>query len=382
MKIIRYALLSLLFLIVVSIGLTFLPSFRYLQKTFYYRGSSIEDYKIFANRKIKANKGQEWSKADNYNKPVMGEKYIQEMEKNKTVAFLVIQDGKIIWEKYWDDYNENSLSNSFSMAKSVVSMLIGIAVEEGKIKNIDDKVADYLDNFKINKTKVRIKDCLTMSSGLDFSEQYTNVFSSVTKAYFGDDLKGVIEELKPEIEPGKTWRYASGDTQILGMILEKLYNKPLAELASEKIWQKVGAKNDALWSLDKENGTEKAYCCFNSNARDFARLGQLVLNKGMWDSIQVVPAKYLEEATAPATNLKAENGDVVDFYGFQFWVGNYKESKFPCFRGVRGQYIIPIKEKNLVIVRLGHSRGNEMVHYFPKDLYTYVEGVYEMLQLK
>ena len=165
------------------------------------------------------------------------------------------------------------------------------------------------------------------------------------------------------------------------MIIEKATKKKLANYASEKLWKPLGAKNDALWCLDKKDGTEKAYCCFNSNARDFARIGQLILNDGMYNDIQVVSKKYIDEATKAATHLSDENGKVVDFYGYQFWIIDYLNYKIPYARGILGQYIFAIPGKNAVVVRLGHKRSDTRTKdkHVPDDIYLILDAAMDIL---
>jgi len=208
------------------------------------------------------------------------------------------------FEAYWDGYGKDSYSNSFSMAKSIVSLLVGCAINDGYIRSIDDPVGNYLPEFaEGDKAKITIKHLLTMSSGLSWDESYSTLFSLTTKGYYGNNLSQLVLNQTVVKEPGKTFEYRSGDTQLLSLIIEKATGETLSDYASEKIWTKVGAEHDALWCLDRNDGVEKAFCCFNSNARDFARFGQLVLNQGMWNGEQIVPASYLAEALTPATYL-------------------------------------------------------------------------------
>jgi CubicO group peptidase (beta-lactamase class C family) len=133
------------------------------------------------------------------------------------------------------------------------------------------------------------------------------------------------------------------------------------------------AEHDALWCLDRNDGVEKAFCCFNSNARDFARFGQLVLNQGIWNGEQVVPASYLAEALTPATYLyDPETNKNVDFYGYQWWMINIDGYRAWYARGLLGQYIFVIPDLNAVVVRLGHVRNSNRIDGAPEDVYTYI----------
>src|SRR5690606_32584664 len=190
------------------------------------------------------------------------------LEDLNSVALLRIENGEIVFEKYWDGYSESSLSNSFSMAKSITSLLVGVAIKEGKIGSVDDKVSHYLDGVNEGlAAQLTIRHLLTMSSGSNWSESYQNPLSVTTEAYYGSDLVKAMNRLEIKTAPGTLHKYKSGDTQWLGLLLEKATGKSLSEYASEKLWKPMGAEHPALWSTDHEGGVEKAYCCFNTNAR-------------------------------------------------------------------------------------------------------------------
>src|SRR6185437_7521259 len=171
----------------------------FVYKALYYNFADIDDYKIFNNRIIeKSSQPQEWPLSPSYNTKKLPAELLKTLEELKSVAFLVIKDGAIVHEEYWDGYSDSSISNSFSMAKSYVSALAGIALQEGKIKSIEDPVGDYLPEFNEgDKKKIKIRHLLTMSSGLNWDEGYASLFSVTTEAYYGSDLRGVINKLKP-----------------------------------------------------------------------------------------------------------------------------------------------------------------------------------------
>ncbi len=375
----KYLTLRNLLAVVLLIVIIFIASQPYLQKALIHQQADIDDYKIFANRPVKTGTYQPWKIAADYNKKPVRDSLLTAIEGYETVAFLVIQNGEIRHEQYWDGYGPTSLSNSFSMAKSIVSLLVGMAIDEGKIKNVDQYVSDFLPEFKGGKNGwLTIKHLLTMSSGLNWNESYSNPFSVTTKAYYGNSLRDLVLNLKVEEDPGITNRYLSGNTQLLAFVLEKATGKPLSEYASEKLWKPLGAHYDALWSLDKEGGEEKAYCCFNSNAQDFARLGQLVLNRGRWNGRQLISEKYMSAAISRAAYLNDEAGDPVNYYGYQFWVVEYKDLRITYFRGILGQYIFIIPEKNAVVVRLGKVRGKPIGHH-PTDIFVYLDAALALL---
>jgi len=373
---------TLLIVFAVLTGGGYLFSPDYLKTALKYRTPDIDDYKIFENRTVKAGNYIPWEKASDYNKKKFSDETLKRLEEFEPVAFLIIQDKKIKYERYWEGYNENSLSNSFSMAKSIISLLVGIAVDEGKIQSLDQKVGDFIPEYNNPPNDIlTIRDLLSMSSGLDWDEAYSSPFSITTKAYYGNDLFSLIKDLKVVEKPGVKWKYLSGNSQVLAFVLKNATGMNVSDYASEKLWKPLGAKNDALWCLDKKDGMEKAYCCFNSNARDFARIGQMVLDKGKFDDVEIVSKKYIDEATKPLTNLVTDRGQIVDFYGLQFWILQHKGYKIPFARGILGQYIFVIPEKNAVVVRLGHKRSDTRSFHseIPDDVYLIVDAAMEIL---
>lgn len=338
-------------------------------------GPGIDDYHYFENREVEIGTPQPWYISKNYNQ-TKNDSLHQEINKYDPAAFLVVKNDSIIYEEYWDEYNEHSTTNSFSMAKSFVGLLVGIALDEGKINSVNDPIGNYLPQYK-DHPEVTIKDLLTMSSGINFDESYTSPFGHMAKAYYGTDIFELNKKYTVTETQGKEWKYLGGNTIILSFLVEEVTGMTLSEYFSEKIWKPVGAENPALWTLDHENGREKAYCCFYSNVRDFARIGKLYLNKGLWNNQRIISEQYLNESTNPAYYLKDKNGNPVDFYGYQIWTTYYKNMNITFCRGIKGQYIIVIPEKNIIAVRLGHKRSKEFINNNPADIYTYIDFALE-----
>ena len=370
------AILSTLILIL----LVFLYENKHLKNLINHGLPTIDDYKIYENDTIKANNFIEWELAKDYNKKKIPDSLRSQIEEYETVALIVIQNGKIKYEEYWEDYNQDSIINSFSASKSIVSLLIGIAIDTKAIDSIDQKVTDFLSDFNNSKpTDITIRNLLSMSSGLDWSEQFRNPVSDVAKAYFGDNLDEMYENVRVTKPTGKKFAYQCGNTLVLMKILEKATNMSITKFAEENLWSPIGAKNPALWSLDKKNGTVKAFCCFYANVRDFARLGQLVLDKGEFDGNFVVSRSYINEATEPANFLTDRYDENVYYYGLHFWIADYKGYQIPYMRGMNGQYIFILQEKNAVVVRLGRKRTEEKIRHTPKDAFIYLETALQML---
>ncbi len=337
----------------------FLPSNYYLQQTLIHLYPSIDDKDIFPVRVIKAGDPQPWAVSENYNKVGLNEKYMPELKKLETIAFLVIKDQQIVFEQYWDGYNEQSSTNSFSMAKSIVGLLVGCAIDDGYIQSVDQPVKEFVPGYNHPAFKtLTIKHLLTMSAGVDFEEAYTSPFSTTTKLYYGDNLEEMALDMPQIEEPGVYNNYQSGVTQLLSLIVEKVSGKTLSDYASEKIWTPIHAEHDAFWSLDKKDGIEKAYCCYYSNARDFARLGQLLLNNGYWGEQRIISEEYLHASLIPDTTLIRKKLQVPNkIYGYQWWIIPREPHNVYLAKGLYGQYIYSIPDLNAVIVRLGHKRS-------------------------
>jgi len=367
-------------IVIVSINVAIqITGHSYLYRALIYTYAGIDDLDLFDAREVSHDTPQPWPLSTTYNKKPISATLKTALENYQSVAFLLIQNDSICYEQYWDHYDTNSISNSFSVAKSIVSTLTGIAVDEGKIKSIDDPVYQYLDWFNTEKSKsLTIRHLLTMSAGLNWDEAYSNLFSITTKAYYGNDLVKIMRSLKVKHEPGKVFNYQSGCTLLLGMIIEKATGKKLSDYASEKLWKPLGAEFTAQWSLDHINGDEKSFCCFYSSARDFARLGQLYLNGGKWNGQQIISEKWVTDATTPAPGLVDDKGKTNACYGYQWWILNHNGHRLFYARGIQGQYLAVIPDLKIVMVRLGKERGDKRPDNHLTDFVTYVDEVIKM----
>ena len=393
----------LLILLVILNILILISGKTYLYKGFantYLKGrvtGGIDEYKIFDNRTVKIGVAHEWAIGKDYNTTKVSSQYLGNMERLKTIAYLVIKNDSIRHEEYWGGYSDTSHTSSFSMAKTFISILIGIAVDEGKIKSIDQPVGDFLPEFREgNKSKILIRHLLTMSSGIAFDESYVNPIGFAAEAYYGSDLRKLVFKYDTGKEPGKYFEYLSGNTQLLGFVLSKATGMSVSDYASEKLWKPVEAEHDAYWSLDHKDGDEKAYCCFNSNARDFARIGKLYLDSGRWNGKQVVPQKYVLESVQPAPTIDKDINAPNIRYGYSWWLlPNYLPACPPYdfgrragqagkghnifyARGILGQYIIMIADLKMIVVRLGKKRELTAINGHPTDLYWYIDAALEM----
>jgi CubicO group peptidase (beta-lactamase class C family) len=252
LKVLKYLLYTILLLLAGFSIYAFASGRTYLFKAVWYNFADIDDYEKFTNNTVTtADVHQPWDSAAAYNKPKLTDSLRRMLEEVQTVGLLVVKNDSLLFEEYWDGYSDSSWSSSFSMAKSITSLLVGAALKEGKIHSLQDPVGKYLPEFTTGeKSAVKIIDLLTMSSGSDWDESYANPFSVTTQAYYGSDIYKVATGVKIVRPPGTQHSYKSGDTQLLGLIVEKATGKSLSAYAAEKLWQPIGAEHPALWSTD------------------------------------------------------------------------------------------------------------------------------------
>lgn len=387
----RIVLYSVLVIIAGFVIYLSLPQNYYIHKALINLFPRIDNGEIFEHRVVVASNPQPWEFSDHFNTSEIPDEYVPEFEEFGTIAFLVVQHNQIVYEKYWENFNNQSRTNSFSMAKGLLSLLVGAAMQDGLIKSVEQPVQDFLPQWTDFKgDTLRIKHLLTMSAGVDWDESYSSLFSKTTQAYYGKDLWNLTLSEKLIEKPGVKFNYQSGVSMMIAFLLQKATGKTVSEYASEKIWSPIGAQEDAWWSTDTNDGMEKAYCCFHSNARDFARLGQLVLNKGSWNNVQLIDSSYLQELITPASYLsytpKPEGESVYEarpntFYGYQMWIADYHQMKIPYFRGILGQYVFVLPELDAVIVRLGHKRSKlfNIQQNHTLDVETWINAGVEIL---
>lgn len=366
-KILRIFFYTILLLLLVFAGYAVVSGKTYLFKAVWYNFANIDDYKIFTNNTVTTGIHQPWPVSANYNQQPLPIDLNSLLENLHTVAMVAIKNDSVLYEHYWDGYSDSSWSGSFSMAKSITSLLVGAALKDSQIKSLQEPVGNYLPEFKEGaKAAVTIADLLTMSSGSDWRETYSDPFSVTTELYYGSDAYATATGVQIVKTPGTEHRYKSGDTQLLGLVVEKATGKSLSAYAAEKLWHPLGAEHPALWSTDHTGGHEKAYCCFNSNARDFARIGQLMLDSGRWKGQEIIAPGYFSQSISPC-GIKDETGAATDYYGYQWWIFPGQEQVFYA-RGILGQYIIVIPSRKLVLVRLGHKRSPELVNHAPAEV--------------
>ncbi len=279
-------------------------------------------------------------------------------ERKNSSALLVVHGGEIVAEHYWRGRSATSVTNSMSMAKTVVGLLVGIAIDEGHIASVDEPAATYLTEWAGDgRRRITIRQLLQMASGLGDAEHDDDPFSPIGRMYLGSDAFSVVGATRLESEPGARFDYNSINTQALSVVLERATGRRYADYLSEKLWRPLGASGASVW-LDRPGGNAKSFCCLFAAARDWARVGLLVLNGGRVGGRQVVPAAWVKETLTPSPQEQD--------YGYHIWLGRQgsrKEDRDEDFLaddvayidGKFKQRIYLIPSRQLVIVRVGEQ---------------------------
>ena len=375
--------LPLIALLVISLwGILYISDYNYLLTAIskiYLKGHTtafLSDYQYFDNTLIPpSQKPQPWPIHKKYNSTQLPNEIEQKNAAWGTVAFLIIKNDSLYFEKYYDGYGVDSKSNSFSMSKSYIAAMLGKAIDEGYVKSIDQPVIDYIPELKGDyASQVTVGDLASMASGQRWDEAYYSPTSVTTAAYFVEDLGQLILDQPIEEQPGISFKYKSGTTQLLAMVIVRATGKTLTEYLYESLWNPIGIEHESSWQVDsKENGLEKAYCCIASNARDFARLGKLYKDFGKWNGERVLDPTFI------AHSLKARF-EKSPQYGYSWWLKQFKGYNTFMMRGHLGQYVIVFPEENMILIRLGHSKGPDSTNDdpFTPDIYAYMEAALEL----
>ncbi len=276
-----------------------------------------------------------------------------------TTGMVVIKDGAILFEKYYRGNTYKTRTISWSVSKSFISALIGVAVREGYIRDVRQPITDYVPQLKgSGYDGVRIKDIMNMSSGIRFNEDYGDFFSDIQRMgrtiAFGTSLDDFVASLKNERKPGTYRHYVSADTQALGMLLREATKRTVTSYLEEKIWKKIGMESDAYWLVDGD-GMEMVFGGLNAVLRDYARFGVLYLNNGKWGNEQVVPAGWVRASVMPDARHLMPGNDPVSHdwtlgYGYQWWIPENPDGDFLAI-GIYGEFIYIYPKYHVVIAK-------------------------------
>ena len=375
-KTLKWALLSVTALVVVLYATDTDYLFKAVRTVYFngYTTAFIDDYSFFDNSVIASKDSKAWPLHKDYNKIPATKKLIKLHKSQGTVAYVIIKNDSLIYEAYYDNYSENSKSNSFSMAKSYVCGLLGKAIMEGYIENLEQPVSDFFPQYSEGlSSKVTVGDLASMASGSSWKENYYWPINITAKAYYGKELEETIFGVSTVKTPGQSFEYSSGDTQLLAMVIEKATGKKLYDYLSESLWIPLESENDALWQIDSEaNDLVKAYCCIASNAKDFARLGKLYKDFGRWKGTQILDSAFVAKSIKPRFKDSPQ-------YGYGFWLKAQNDKSFFMMEGHLGQCVIVSPSDNLIVVRLGHGKESFGHNPYNGDISVYIEEAYKML---
>lgn len=278
---------------------------------------------------------------------------------NRVSGLLVIKNGKIAFEDYELGNNENTRWMSMSVVKSITATLVGIAIQDGFIKSIDDLVTQYLPELKGSAYDgVSVRNLLQMASGVQWNETYTDPASDrrkmleVQNAQTPGAVLQLMAQLPRAAAPGTRWNYSTGETHVAGALVRAAVGKPVAQYLSERIWAKFGMESDATWWLESPKGLEVGGSGLSATLRDYGRFGLFLMGGGKVGNEQLLPPGWVADAGSP----KMVDGKSVD-YGYMLWpipksAGTPNEGAFEA-RGIFGQHVYMNPRENTVIVVWG-----------------------------
>lgn len=293
------------------------------------------------------------------------------LAETETMALLVVKDGVIRFERYADWGGAETHWLSMSVAKSFISATIGIAVDEGLIRSIEQPITDYVQALDVDGSAyagVRIKDILQMSSGAEWNEDYSDPHSDIARFLAilasGGAMNDFPQTLKSGRPPGTYNHYNSTDAQVLGMLLVSATGRSIADYMQEKLWHPLGMESDGYWIVDS-SGMEMAYGGLNAIARDYAKLGELYRGKGNWHGKQIISEEWVDTSITPdAPHLVPGKRDCADYvfgYGYQWWLIDGEEDDYSAI-GVYNQFVYVNPKRRVVIVKLSANRTYGMNH--------------------
>ncbi len=350
-----------------------------------YSTAHIDDAGNFVQRKIATAQPLAWDKDAAFNKEPLNSATLSYLQKYKSAAFLIAKNGKLLHETYFLPYTESSRTNSFSVAKTITTMQVGLAVQQGLILNFDAPITQFLPEFAGNArgAKATISQLSAMKAGHDWTENYKLPFNVTTDLYYGKDAEKLVLNQDFEREPGTEFEYSSGSTQLLGVILKRAIQKKtpqsnISEHLSQSLWRPLGMEKDAIYTLDRpseDGGMERTYCCIFATARDYAKLGQLLLQDGQWGGKQLLDKAFVERMRKP---------DLQPFYGHSLWMDWTYKHPFYFMQGHQGQYVIVIPSQQLVVVRVGQFRNKADLgpnRRTPLEVYSFVDEAVRLAQV-
>ena len=279
------------------------------------------------------------------------------LKRDQSVLFLIAHRDEIIFEEYFEPDASVKILNTFSIAKSFTSFLVGAAIDRGFIQSLDQKGSEFIHEWRdqSDRENISVRDLLTMRSGLDWSENVPPFHWDLLRSYYAVDLWNLILKRKSAKKPGENWSYSGADATALGVILEKASGKALPQLATEWLWEPLGAESDARWATDFSGKTTKAFSNFFATGRDLLRFGIMIANEGNVNGISIGNPGYLREMTSAIVDRTEHLGEQGVAYGYQWWIHNSGDSRVVMARGYKGQLLLIDPVRKIVVVRLARE---------------------------
>jgi CubicO group peptidase (beta-lactamase class C family) len=338
----------------------------------YFRKANIYDHRIFSQSTIeKADKPYNFKfspidihlELKRWMRPMLKKReryknFEQFLIAKQTVAFIVIRNDSVLYENYFNGANRDDQHGVFSITKSIIGLLTGIAYNDRVIKDLNEPIHHYLPAYSNDdRANITWYHLLNMTSGFNFSDYIS--FGKIIRMYYEDNLDDYIKRMNMKFAPGSEFIYKSFDSQVLGYCLEKATHRSVSELLEEKLWKKMGMEYDATWNTDRYLGRAKMFGGLNMRSIDLAKFGKLMINRGKWESEQLVSPYWVDECVS-----REQKAGKYFKYALGWWHltrktdGASKKAKDILAAGLRGQVLYIHPEKNIIIVRQGTDKAD------------------------
>ena len=349
----------------------------------YLRGwsnSNIDDLKFRETSTIRATNPQPWPEALR-DESALSSISAESMEAALAASFLVIHRDTVVYERYWRGHNRNTLTNSFSMAKTITALVVGLAGDAAHLA-VHDEVGAHLDRFNEGPAQaLTVEHLLQMRSHIPFGENYKDPFGFMAKSYYKEGIRGLLADYALTEAPGTEWKYQGGNTMLLEEIVATESGRTLSDWVQQGLWGPMGAEADAYWGVDASSDppVERCFAQFYATTRDFARFGKLLSDTGRWNSRQLVARDFVERLLTPVNEI--DPACTVNHYGYQIWLGITDDGhRFSVMEGHRGQFVISVPALDLVVVRTGYDKSVAKKRHLPEDVYHVIDCAREVIR--
>lgn len=338
-----------------------------------YKNAQVDDLPYQSVRSLPASESpRPWALHSRFNEVSIPEHVLDSTRQWKTVALAVIHQDSLLVDWTSDEVPgaDTMRTNAFSAAKSLTALAIGAAELDGLL-SVGDPVSKYLPRFSEGPAaELTIEHVLQMRSSIPYTENYKNPIGFMAKCTYGKDIMRRLQDYTVEGTAGIPWKYQGGNTLLLQEILLQVIDVPLGDWFHQKIWDPLGATEEALWSIDNA-GNERNYCCFYTRGTEYARLGKLLLDSGKVGDRTVLSPDFIRRMTTPIGPLP--DGTDIGYYGYQMWMGHHRGHAFKSMQGLHGQYIVLIPDLDLIAVRTGFFRPKGKLRGIDRDVYSTID---------